>query len=119
MTEPHQVCTSCGAVDSLELELATGTLACTRCGTVSNDSSTASFEFLARVDEEDAFTGGRTQVNEKGEAWGGGIGASGMRALGGKASQWAAGVGERRAMFHAKKKVSQSSLWPHNTEKRC
>ncbi|GAA6011516.1 hypothetical protein JCM11491_004671 [Sporobolomyces phaffii] len=101
-----EVCTACGAVDSLELELASGTLACTRCGTVSLESQTAAFEFLARVDDEDASTGGRVYVADRDQAWGGGIAASGVRALGGRASQWAADLGERRSMFHAKKKAS-------------
>jgi hypothetical protein len=107
MAEPQQlVCTSCGAVDSLELELASGTLACNKCGTVSNESSTASFEYLARVDEEDEYTNGRMYVSEKRDAWGGGTAAQGIRGLGGKATQWAAGVGERTGMFHARKMVS-------------
>ncbi|GAA5947389.1 hypothetical protein JCM3765_001653 [Sporobolomyces pararoseus] len=103
MSELPRICTSCGAVDSLEHEPASGTLACNRCGTVSNESSTASFEFLARVDEEDEFANGRMYVSDKSTAWGGGTAANGIRGLGGRASQWAAGVGERTSMFHAKK----------------
>ncbi|GAA5996255.1 hypothetical protein JCM5350_000479 [Sporobolomyces pararoseus] len=103
MSEPQQVCNSCGAINSLEHEQASGTLACNRCGAVSNESSTASFEFLARVDEEDEFANGRTYVSERSNAWGGGTAASGIRGLGGRATQWASEVGERTRMFHAKK----------------
>lgn len=105
-SQPGTACASCGAVDTLELDLASGTLACTRCGTVSSESSTAAFEFLARVDEEDEFANGRTFVSDKAVAWAGGIGASGVRALGGRAVQWASGIGERRGIFHAQKKAS-------------
>ncbi|GAA5931503.1 cyclin family protein [Sporobolomyces koalae] len=103
MSDPQAVCQSCGGIGTLVLEVASGTLACERCGTVSNDSSTATFEFLARVDEEDEFANGRTYVSESRTAWAGGVAASRVRALGGRGSQWAQSIGETTAMFHSKK----------------
>jgi len=108
MSESDQVCSACGAKGSLELELASGTLACNQCGVVASNSMNEAFEFLGRVDEEDEYTNGRMYVSDKNNAWGGGLAASGVRAMGGRAGQWAAGVGEKRTMFHAKKKVSHT-----------
>ena len=110
MSESDQVCSACGAKGSLELELASGTLACNQCGVVASNSMNEAFEFLGRVDEEDEYTNGRMYVSDKNNAWGGGLAASGVRAMGGRAGQWAAGVGEKRTMFHAKKKVSRTEL---------
>ncbi|GAA5904080.1 uncharacterized protein JCM6883_002075 [Sporobolomyces salmoneus] len=105
-----QVCPSCEAHNTLELDHASGTLACTRCGTVSTESSTAVFEFLARVDEEDEFANGRVYVSDRATAARGGIAANGIRGLGGKATQYAAGIGERASMYHAKKRKAHEDL---------
>ncbi|GAA6059411.1 hypothetical protein JCM10212_003643 [Sporobolomyces blumeae] len=104
-------CAECGAVGSLEYEQESGTLACNRCGTVSAAQSSQAFEFLARVDDEDASGNGRLYVNEHALARAGGMGAAGIAALGGRASQYAAGtLGKRKEMYHERRSVEIKSF---------
>ncbi|GAA5978808.1 hypothetical protein JCM11641_003570 [Rhodosporidiobolus odoratus] len=91
-------CTACNTSNALENDVETGLLVCTLCGTVSSESASHSFEFLARVNEEDEFQNGRTYVGASQQAMGG------LGRMGGKAAAWAAGTGESKVLYHAKKK---------------
>ncbi|GAA5927046.1 hypothetical protein JCM10213_005565 [Rhodosporidiobolus nylandii] len=97
-------CASCNLSNTLEYAPELGTLACTVCGTVSADSSSHTFEFLARVDEEDSFQGGRTYV--AGGAGGGyqAFGGAAGAAMGGQAARWASKAGEGKAVYHSRKR---------------
>ncbi|GAA5833290.1 hypothetical protein JCM11251_005195 [Rhodosporidiobolus azoricus] len=85
-------CPDCGTNTLFESDPRSGTLACTVCGTVSAASTSQAFEYLARVDEEDAFQGGRTYV-----------GKQGVRRSG-RVEGWARGAGESSRVYHQKKK---------------
>ncbi|GAA5888210.1 hypothetical protein JCM6882_000322 [Rhodosporidiobolus microsporus] len=85
-------CPTCGTSTLFESIPELGTLACTSCGTVSSSSSSQAIEFLARVDDEDAYQGGRTYV-----------GAGGVR-RNGRAEGWARAAGEATRIYHQKKK---------------
>lgn len=104
-------CASCHTSNSLEYSPETGVLACTVCGTVSSSSASQSFEFLARVDEEDEFQNGRTYIGSgalAGEF--GGVGAMQVRRQGGKSGAWARAAGEGAKNTHDKKQVRLSML---------
>ncbi|BGO89712.1 hypothetical protein NBRC10512_004367 [Rhodotorula toruloides] len=99
-------CASCHTSNSLEYSPETGVLACTVCGTVSSSSASQSFEFLARVDEEDEFQNGRTYIGSgalAGEF--GGVGAMQVRRQGGKSGAWARAAGEGAKNTHDKKQT--------------
>ncbi|BGP38060.1 hypothetical protein JCM10449v2_001987 [Rhodotorula kratochvilovae] len=97
-------CASCGASDSLEYAPELGTLACTRCGTVSSSSATHAFEFLGRVDAEDDYQNGRTYVGAHGGAYGG-VGAMAARRAGAKVGSWTKGAEGGAGIYQAQKRT--------------
>ncbi|GAA6057639.1 hypothetical protein JCM3770_000276 [Rhodotorula araucariae] len=98
------VCASCHAVDSLEYAPELGTLACTRCGTVSTSSATHAFEFLGRVDAEDDYQNGRTFVGAHGGAYGG-VGAMAARRAGAKVGSWTKGAEGGAGIYQAQRRT--------------
>lgn len=98
-------CTSCGGVDTLEYSPELGTLACTRCGTVSTSSASHAFEYLARVDEEDRYQNGRHYISAG--TLSGDYGSLGGMQIGrgGQGHNWARATGESRQIYQAQKKV--------------
>lgn len=98
-------CTSCGGVDTLEYSPELGTLACTRCGTVSTSSASHAFEYLARVDEEDRYQNGRHYISAG--TLSGDYGSLGGMQIGrgGQGHNWARATGESRQIYQAQKKT--------------
>ncbi|GAA5978026.1 hypothetical protein JCM10908_004199 [Rhodotorula pacifica] len=98
-------CESCGGVDTLEYSPELGTLACTRCGTVSTSSASHAFEYLARVDEEDQYQNGRHYISAG--ALSGEYGALGAMQIGrgGRANNWARATGESRQIYQSQKRT--------------
>lgn len=97
-------CTSCKSIGSLEYVPEASALACTKCGAVSESSSSHMFEMLGRVDGEDAYQNGRTYIGGSYDALGG-LGGAGARGMGGRAAAWASKAGEYKAVYHTKRAV--------------
>ncbi|KPV75969.1 uncharacterized protein RHOBADRAFT_52977 [Rhodotorula graminis WP1] len=95
-------CPACGAHGALEYVAEIGTLACTRCGTVSTSSASHSFELLQRVDAEDAFQNGRTYVGSGGGTFGG---AMGTQRVGQRVGTWTRVAEGGTAIYQAQRKT--------------
>lgn len=111
MTEPMN-CGSCGGVDTLEYSHELGTLACSRCGTVSTSSDSHAFEYLARVDDEDRYQNGRHYISAG--ALNGDYGSLGVMQVsrGGTANNWARATGESRQIYQSQRRVSDHPTLP-------
>ncbi|GAA5901380.1 hypothetical protein JCM8208_001783 [Rhodotorula glutinis] len=94
-------CLACGAHGTLEYAAEIGTLACTRCGTVSTSSAAHSFELLQRVDAEDAFQNGRTYVGSGGGTYGG---AMGTQRVGQRVGTWTRTAEGGTAIYQAQRR---------------
>lgn len=102
-------CTSCASVGTLEYEPELGTLACTRCGTVSTASASHAFESLARVDAEDRYENGRFYVSAAAlDGQFGSIGGAQARNAGARVNNWARVTGESREIYQSQKRVRLS-----------
>ncbi|GAA5862159.1 hypothetical protein JCM3774_004803 [Rhodotorula dairenensis] len=106
-------CVSCGGADTLEYSHELGTLACTRCGTVSTSSDSHAFEYLARVDDEDRYQNGRHYISAG--TLSGDYGSLGGLQIGrgGTANNWARATGESRQIYQSQRKTESDRFIRH------